>query len=123
MGTSEKTEFDTHFENLAERAECTKLWTEKIVHNAESVLTPNPGNRIEDFIFEKIEKKKPTRLSNLEYMGLDMIEVSKLIRFFFFLFLFHIIYCILIIKFNSHKYSWFIFCGERFWGYDIVINF
>lgn len=41
------------------------------------MLTPNPGNRAEDFIFEKIEKKKPTRLSNLEYLGLDMIEVSN----------------------------------------------
>lgn len=41
-------------------------------------MTPNPGNRAEDFIFEKIEKKKPTRLSNLEYLGLDMIEVSTL---------------------------------------------
>lgn len=43
-------------------------------------MTPNPGNRAEDFIFEKIEKKKPTRLSNIEYMGLDMIEV--LFRFY-----------------------------------------
>lgn len=75
LGTSEKTELDAHFENLSERAECTKVWTEKILRNTESVLTPNPGNRAEDFIFEKIEKKKPTRLSNIEYMGLDMIEV------------------------------------------------
>lgn len=67
---------DSHFENLSERAECTKLWTEKLVRNTESVLTPNPGNRVEDYIFVKIEKKKPQRLSNLEYMGLDMIEVS-----------------------------------------------
>lgn len=76
LGTSEKTELDSHFENLSERAECTKSWTEKVLRNTESVLTPNPGNRAEDFLFEKIEKKKPTRLSNLEYMGLDMIEVT-----------------------------------------------
>lgn len=76
MGTSEKTELDAHFEHLAERAECTKNWTEKIVKNTESVLTPNPGNRVEDFIFDKIEKKRPNRLSNLEYLGLDMIEVG-----------------------------------------------
>lgn len=76
LGTSEKTELDSHFENLSERAECTKLWTEKLVRNTESVLTPNPGNRVEDYIFVKIEKKKPQRLSNLEYMGLDMIEVG-----------------------------------------------
>lgn len=77
MGTSEKTELDAHFESLSDRAECTKSWTEKLLKNTEAVLTPNPGNRAEDFIFEKIEKKKPVRLSNLEYLGLDMIEVSK----------------------------------------------
>ncbi|XP_055678482.1 endophilin-B1 isoform X2 [Lutzomyia longipalpis] len=76
LGTSEKTEFDSHFENLCERAECTKNWTEKLVRNTEAVLIPNPGNRVEDFIFEKIEKKKPNRLSNLEYLGLDMIEAG-----------------------------------------------
>lgn len=76
LGTSEKTELDSHFENLAERAEMTKNWTEKLARDTEAVLTPNPGNRVEDFIFEKIEKKKPNRLSNLEYLGLDMIEAG-----------------------------------------------
>ncbi|XP_055838353.1 endophilin-B1 isoform X2 [Episyrphus balteatus] len=76
LGTSERTELDSDFENLAERAECTKNWTEKIVRDTESVLIPNPGNRVEDYIFEKIEKKKPSRLSNLEYLALDMIEAG-----------------------------------------------
>lgn len=79
LGTSEKTELDSHFETLAERADSTKKWTEKILNDTEAVLIPNPGNRAEDFIFEKIEKKKPTRLSNSEYMGLDMIEVRIVI--------------------------------------------
>jgi endophilin-B len=35
------------------------------------------GNRVEDFLFEKIEKKRPNRLSNLEYLGLDMIEAGN----------------------------------------------
>ncbi|KOC69433.1 Endophilin-B1 [Habropoda laboriosa] len=43
----------------------------------EAVLTPNPGNRIEDFFYEKIDKKKPHRLSNLEYVGIDMIEAGN----------------------------------------------
>lgn len=77
LGTSEKTELDAHFENLAERADITKLWTEKILKNTEAVLTPNPGNRVEDFLFEKIEKKKPNRLSNLEYLGQDMIDAAN----------------------------------------------
>lgn len=47
------------------------------MRDTEAVLTPNPGNRVEDFIFEKIEKKRPNRLSNLEYLGLDMIEAGN----------------------------------------------
>ncbi|XP_051164278.1 endophilin-B1 isoform X2 [Leptopilina boulardi] len=74
IGTSEKTELDAHFEHLAERANMSKTWTEKILKNMEAVLTPNPGNRIEDFVFEKIDKRKPNRLSNLEYLGQDMID-------------------------------------------------
>ncbi|KAK0097517.1 hypothetical protein PV326_001439 [Microctonus aethiopoides] len=77
LGTSEKTELDAHFEHLAERANMTKTWTEKILKNMEAVLTPNPGNRIEDFFYEKIDKKKPNRLSNLEYVGIDMIEAGN----------------------------------------------
>ncbi|XP_015183183.1 PREDICTED: endophilin-B1 isoform X1 [Polistes dominula] len=77
LGTSEKTELDAHLEHLAERANATKTWTEKILRNMEAVLTPNPGNRIEDFFYEKIDKKKPNRLSNLEYVGIDMIEAGN----------------------------------------------
>ncbi|KAJ8974926.1 hypothetical protein NQ317_005395 [Molorchus minor] len=50
LGTSEKTELDAHFENLWDKAENTKNYTEKIVRNAEALLIPNPGNRIEDYI-------------------------------------------------------------------------
>lgn len=44
--------------------------------NTEAVLVPNPQNRVEDFILEKIDKSKPQRLSNLEYLALDMIEAG-----------------------------------------------
>lgn len=74
LGTSEKTEMDAHFEHLNERSDCTRTWTEKIVRDTEAALIPNPANRVEDYIFEKIEKQKSKRLSNLEYLGLDMIE-------------------------------------------------
>lgn len=62
---------------MAERSDATKMWTEKIVTNVEAVLTPNIGSRLEDFVFDKIEKKKPNRLSNLEYLGIDMIEAGN----------------------------------------------
>lgn len=77
LGTSERTELDAHFENLAERADTTKSWTEKILRDAECVLIPNPGYRVEDFVLEKIEKKKPNRLANLEYLGQDMIDAGN----------------------------------------------
>lgn len=35
------------------------------------------GYRVEDFLFEKIDKKRPNRLSNLEYLGQDMIEAGN----------------------------------------------
>lgn len=35
------------------------------------------GNRMEDMIFEKIEKRRPNRLSNLEYLGLDMVQAGN----------------------------------------------
>ncbi|XP_035786180.1 endophilin-B1-like isoform X3 [Anopheles albimanus] len=76
LGTSEKTEMDSRFEHLSERSDSAKLWTEKIVRDTEAAIVPNPANRVEDFIFEKIEKQKPKRLSNLEYLGLDMIEAG-----------------------------------------------
>ncbi|CAB3370100.1 Hypothetical predicted protein [Cloeon dipterum] len=53
------------------------MWTEKLLKNTEAVLTPNPGYRVEDFLFEKIEKKRPNRLTNLEYLGLDMMEAGN----------------------------------------------
>ncbi|XP_054283872.1 endophilin-B1 isoform X2 [Macrosteles quadrilineatus] len=77
LGTSEKTELDAHFENLAERSDITKQYTEKLLRDTEAVLTPNPGYRVEDFLFEKIDKKRPNRLSNLEYLGQDMIEAGN----------------------------------------------
>ncbi|XP_060518200.1 endophilin-B2 [Cylas formicarius] len=79
LGKCEKTELDPHFERLLERAENTKKQTEKLVRSAEAVLVPNPSNRIEDYIYEKIDKQKPPRLSNLEYMGLDMVETGTVL--------------------------------------------
>jgi endophilin-B1 len=64
------TYFHTHnIQSLAERGEATKTATEKLVKDCEALLVPNPGNRVEDFIYDKIEKKKPQRLSNIEYLG------------------------------------------------------
>ncbi|XP_045133936.1 endophilin-B1-like isoform X2 [Portunus trituberculatus] len=77
IGSAEKTELDRHFESLSLQADAARQWTEKLVIGAEAVLIPNPGNRVEDMIFEKIEKRRPNRLSNLEYLGLDMVQAGN----------------------------------------------
>lgn len=46
LGQAEKTELDTHFENLLSRADCTKNWTEKIYRQTEVLLQPNPGKQV-----------------------------------------------------------------------------
>lgn len=43
IGSAEKTELDAHFENLIQRAEKTKVWTEKILRQTETLLQPNPS--------------------------------------------------------------------------------
>ncbi|XP_030624052.1 endophilin-B1a isoform X3 [Chanos chanos] len=74
LGQAEKTELDAHLENLLTRAECTKHWTEKIMKQTEVLLQPNPNVRIEEFLYEKLEKKVPSRVNNHELLGQSMID-------------------------------------------------
>jgi len=43
LGQAEKTDYDAPFELLLDRAEKTKKWTEMILKQTETVLTPNPS--------------------------------------------------------------------------------
>ena len=43
FGHADKTELDAHFENLLQRADNTRQWTESILSQTESVLQPNPS--------------------------------------------------------------------------------
>uniref|UniRef100_A0A8C4ZWC6 Endophilin-B1 n=1 Tax=Gadus morhua TaxID=8049 RepID=A0A8C4ZWC6_GADMO len=74
LGQAEKTELDAHLENLLGRAECTRQWTERILKQTEVLLQPNPNVRLEEFLYEKLEKKAPTRMNNHELLGQSMIE-------------------------------------------------
>ncbi|XP_031732579.1 endophilin-B1a isoform X1 [Anarrhichthys ocellatus] len=74
LGQAEKTELDAHLENLLVRAENTKLWTERIMKQTEVLLQPNPNVRLEEFVYEKLEKKAPTRMNNHDLLGQSMIE-------------------------------------------------
>ncbi|XP_076586988.1 endophilin-B2-like isoform X2 [Chaetodon auriga] len=81
LGQAEKTELDAHFENLMSRADCTKHWTEKIYRQTEILLQPNPidhtGARIEEFLYEKLDRKAPSRITNGELLGQYMQEAAK----------------------------------------------
>ncbi|XP_034403523.1 endophilin-B2-like isoform X2 [Cyclopterus lumpus] len=81
LGQAEKTELDPHLENLITRADCTKNWTEKIFRQTEVLLQPNPidhtGARIEEFIYDKLDKKLPSRTTNSELLGQYMLEAAN----------------------------------------------
>ncbi|EHB08718.1 Endophilin-B1 [Heterocephalus glaber] len=76
LGQSEKTELDAHLENLLSKAECTKIWTEKIMKQTEVLLQPNPNARIEEFVYEKLDRKAPSRINNPELLGQYMIDAG-----------------------------------------------
>ncbi|XP_052403412.1 endophilin-B1-like isoform X2 [Carassius gibelio] len=74
FGQAEKTELDAHLETLLSRAESTKHWTEKIMKQTEVLLQPNPNVRMEDFLYEILDKKVPMRANNHELLGECMID-------------------------------------------------
>nr|XP_034968927.1 endophilin-B2 isoform X4 [Zootoca vivipara] len=77
FGQAEKTELDAHFENLMARADCTKNWTEKILRQTEVLLQPNPSARVEEFLYEKLDRKVPSRVTNGELLAQYMIEAAN----------------------------------------------
>ncbi|XP_033829092.1 endophilin-B2-like [Periophthalmus magnuspinnatus] len=77
LGQAERTELDAHFENLMSRADCTKNWTEKIYRQTEVLLQPNPSARIEEFLYEKLDRKAPCRVTNAELLGQYMEDAAR----------------------------------------------
>ncbi|XP_077162018.1 endophilin-B2 isoform X1 [Paroedura picta] len=83
LGQAEKTELDAHFENLLARADNTKNWTEKILRQTEVLLQPNPslsglpGARVEEFLYEKLDRKVPSRVTNGELLAQYMTEAAN----------------------------------------------
>ncbi|XP_075885281.1 endophilin-B2b isoform X2 [Nelusetta ayraudi] len=77
LGQAEKTELDPHLENLLSRADSTKNWTEKILRQTEILLQPNPSARIEEFIYDKLDKKLPSKTTNAELLGQYMLDAAN----------------------------------------------
>ncbi|CAF87030.1 unnamed protein product, partial [Tetraodon nigroviridis] len=80
LGQAEKTELDPHLENLLARADATKNWTEKVLRQTEALLQPNPidqtGARIEEFIYDKLDRKLPSKVTNAELLGQHMLDAA-----------------------------------------------
>lgn len=76
LGQAEKTELDPHLDNLISRGDSTKNWTEKILRQTEVLLQPNPSARIEEFIYDKLDKKLPSRTTNAELLGQYMLDAA-----------------------------------------------
>ncbi|XP_063491959.1 endophilin-B2 isoform X16 [Symphalangus syndactylus] len=77
FGQAEKTELDAHFENLLARADSTKNWTEKILRQTEVLLQPNPSARVEEFLYEKLDRKVPSRVTNGELLAQYMADAAS----------------------------------------------
>ncbi|KAF7237257.1 Endophilin-B2 [Varanus komodoensis] len=77
LGQAEKTELDAPFEKLLVRADSTKNWTEKILRQTEILLQPNPSARVEEFLYEKLDRKVPSRVTNGELLAQYMIEAAN----------------------------------------------
>ncbi|XP_029693446.1 endophilin-B2b isoform X4 [Takifugu rubripes] len=77
LGQAEKTELDPHLENLISRADATKNWTEKMLRQTEALLQPNPSTRIEEFIYDKLDKKLPSKVTNAELLGQYMLDAAN----------------------------------------------
>ncbi|XP_015829879.3 endophilin-B2b isoform X1 [Nothobranchius furzeri] len=81
LGQAEKTELDPHLDHLIARGDSTKNWTEKILRQTEVLLQPNPidhtGARIEEFIYDKLDKKIPSRTTNAELLGQHMLDAAQ----------------------------------------------
>jgi endophilin-B len=77
LGTAEKTELDAHFENLMQRSDKTKLWTETVVKHTDTLLQPNPNQRMEDLLYVKLDKKKKDRITQYEILGNAMVDAGN----------------------------------------------
>jgi len=81
LGNAERTEFDPQFVALELKTENTKNLTERIKNNSTAVLVPNPAARAETLFFDNVPVDKigmkNERVTNLEYLGNDMIDAGN----------------------------------------------
>ncbi|XP_030225603.1 endophilin-B2 isoform X2 [Gadus morhua] len=77
LGQAERTEPDADLERLAGRADVTRLWTERICRQTEVLLRPNPGVRMEEFLYEKLDRTAPQRPASGQLLGRHMEDAAR----------------------------------------------
>jgi len=81
LGKAERTQLDPHIMMLETKTDNMKNLTEKLKNNSAAVLVPNPAARAESLFFDSVPVDKigikNERMSNLEYLGNDMIEAGN----------------------------------------------
>ncbi|KAF7657478.1 hypothetical protein LDENG_00026430 [Lucifuga dentata] len=69
LGQAERTQVDSGLEELFARTEVTKTRTEQIISQTEVLLQPNPGARLEDQLYERLDWSVPPRPRASEMLG------------------------------------------------------
>jgi len=81
LGKAERTQLDPHLVMLETKTDNMKNLTTKLKDNSAAVLVPNPAARAESLFFDNVPVDKigikNERMSNLEYLGCDMIEAGN----------------------------------------------
>ncbi|CAF1029196.1 unnamed protein product [Adineta steineri] len=73
----DRTEYDDNFEQLLARADRTKAWTERLTSHVDTVLQPNPNERLESFILTKLDQKALNKPNIYEQLGYCMCEAGN----------------------------------------------
>ncbi|CAL8290122.1 unnamed protein product [Gadus morhua 'NCC'] len=76
LGQAERTEFDANLEGLLALAETTKAWTDLIIAQTEVLLQPNPADRLEDRLYERLDWSALPRPRALELLGDTMTQAG-----------------------------------------------
>ncbi|XP_029982326.1 endophilin-B1-like isoform X2 [Sphaeramia orbicularis] len=69
LGQADRTELDPGLEELLNRADATKTWTDQIISQTEVLLQPNAGARLEDRLYEQLDWHVPPRPRTHEVLG------------------------------------------------------
>ncbi|CAF0740281.1 unnamed protein product [Adineta steineri] len=74
---TDRTEYDENFEQLLAKTDRIKQCTERLISHVETVLQPNPNERLEDFVLTKLDQKTTNKPNIIEQLGQCMNEAGN----------------------------------------------